>query len=211
MIIDKGRLAPEKNQKMARLSQFFKSVLPSREFLAAHPWLKPVAHRVLDPQLWRPQHEAVARGVAIGLFWAFAIPLAQFAAATAHSIWWRANIPAAIGMTLATNPLTIGFWLWLAYQLGSLLLHTPPPVPLSEGASLLAWISSFGGPALLGMGIFAVASAPIGYFSVKLVWRLRLLLKRQRRRRQKTGCVASSASSSPNPSEKSPAREEPTP
>lgn len=40
--------------------------LPSREMLMANPWLKPIAHRLLDPPLWRLQHEAVARGVALG-------------------------------------------------------------------------------------------------------------------------------------------------
>ncbi len=187
------RAAPEKHQKMARLLQHLQQALPSREFLAAHPWLKPVAHRLLDPQLWRLQHEAVARGVAIGIFWAFAIPFAQFAVATAHSIWWRANIPVAAGMTLATNPFTIGFWLWLAYQLGSLVLDTPAPAPLPNGAGLMAWLASFGGPALLGMGIFAVSGATIGYLGVKLVWRLRVAFKRWRR--QKISRAASFPSS----------------
>ncbi|MDB5891614.1 MAG: hypothetical protein JWP47_2445 [Polaromonas sp.] len=143
---------------------------PSQETLAAHPWLKPIAHRLLDPALWKVQQEAVARGVAIGIFWAFAIPLAQFIAAAAHSVWWRANIPAAIGMTLITNPLTVGFWLWLAYKLGSLVLDAPPPVVKADGGSVVDWITSFGGPALLGMGIFAVGGAAIGYVTVKLAW-----------------------------------------
>ena len=88
-----------------------------------------------------------------------------------------------ISPSLATNPFSIGFWLWLAYQLGSLVLDAPPPVPLAEGAGLLAWLTSFGAPALLGMGIFALAGAVIGYLSVKLVWRLRIGLKRRRRRK----------------------------
>ncbi|MEN9985558.1 MAG: hypothetical protein RI925_1060 [Pseudomonadota bacterium] len=41
----------------------------TRNALAALPWLKPLAGRLLDPQLWRPQHEAVARGVTVGTFW----------------------------------------------------------------------------------------------------------------------------------------------
>lgn len=168
---------------IAGLLARLQNALPSRDTLAAHPWLKPVAHRLLDPQLWRLQHEAVARGVAIGIFWAFAIPVAQFALATAHSVWWRANIPVAAGMTLATNPFTIGFWLWLAYQLGSLVLHAPPPVPLAEGAGLMTWLASFGAPTLLGMGIFAVGGALTGYLAVKLVWRLRINLKRRRRQK----------------------------
>jgi hypothetical protein len=39
--------------------------LPDRAQLSQHPWLKPWAPRLLDPQLWRFQHEAVARGVAV--------------------------------------------------------------------------------------------------------------------------------------------------
>ena len=78
--------------------------LPSRDGLSAHPWLQPVANRLLHPQLWRYQHEAVARGVAVGTFWAFVIPFAQIVVAAAHCTWWRANIPAAVAMTMVTNP-----------------------------------------------------------------------------------------------------------
>lgn len=189
MIPDKDQPGPGKNQPISRLFQYIKQALPSREFLAAHPWLKPIAHHLLDPQLWRLQHEAVARGVAIGIFWAFAIPFAQFIVATVHSIWWRANIPVAAGMTLATNPFTIGFWLWLAYQLGSLLLDAPAPAPPPNGAGLMAWLTTFGGPALLGMGIFAVGGATIGYLSVKLVWRLHVAYKRWRRQKTSRGAA----------------------
>ena len=169
------------NGQQPGLSNRLRSALPSRESLVGHPWLKPVAHRLLDPQLWRLQHEAVARGVAIGIFWAFAVPVAQFALATLNCVWWRANIPVAAGMTLATNPFTIGFWLWLAYRVGSLVLDAPPPIPLADGAGLLTWLGSFGAPTILGMGIFALFGALIGYLAVKLAWRLRIGVKRWRR------------------------------
>ncbi|MDO9404533.1 MAG: DUF2062 domain-containing protein [Polaromonas sp.] len=155
--------------------------VPTREVLAAHPWLKPVAHRVLDPQLWSLRNEAVARGVAIGIFWAFAIPAGQFIAAAAHSVWWRANIPVAAGMTLITNPFTLGFWLWLAYKLGSFLLDAPPAMPRADHANLVAWLTSFGAPALLGMAIFAVGGAALGYMTVKLFGRLRIWFRRRNR------------------------------
>ena len=155
--------------------------LPGREALAGQPWLKPFAPRLLDPQLWRLQHESVARGVAIGTFWAFVIPFAQMAAASAHCIWLRANIPAAAAMTMVTNPLTIGFWLWLAYQLGALVLGEPmDPVP--PGADALSWLAEFGWPTVLGMAFFAVGGAALGYVGVKLVWRLRIWLRRRARR-----------------------------
>jgi uncharacterized protein (DUF2062 family) len=162
-------------------TQRWKSSIPTRDMLATHPWLKPIAHRVLDPQLWRLRSEPVARGAAIGVFWAFAIPFAQILAATVHSVWWRANIPVAAGITLLTNPLTVGFWLWLAYQTGALILGAPPAEPRADGESMMAWLASFGGPAILGMGIFAVGGAIIAYVGVKLAWRARIWLRRRGR------------------------------
>ena len=173
--------ARHKPRKPAGWLARLKASIPTREALAAHPWLRPVAHRVLDPQLWRLQHEAVARGVAIGIFWAFALPFAQIVAAAAHSVWWRANIPVAAGITFITNPFTVGFWLWLAYQVGGLVLDAPPPVSISESAGVVAWMASFGGPAILGMGIFAVVGSVSAYFLVKLAWRIRIWFKRHRR------------------------------
>ena len=160
----------------------FRQTLPSRDILAAQPWLQPIASRLLNPQLWRLQHEAVARGVAVGTFWAFVIPVAQIVVAAAHCAWWRANIPAAAAMTMVTNPLTIGFWLWLAYQLGALILGEPLLANASQGVGASAWLSEYGWPTVLGMGIFALGGAAVGYLSVKLVWRIRIVFKRRQRR-----------------------------
>lgn len=139
------------------------------------------------------QHEAVARGVAIGLFWAFALPVAQILVAVAHSVWWRGNIPVAAGMTLVTNPFTIGFWLWLAYKLGSLILGVSvyeaaagdaafQATAAAPGFDAMAWLAHFGWPAVLGMAIFSVAGSLSGYLLVKLVWRWRVWFKRRARR-----------------------------
>ena len=175
-------MSPPKHPKdKPHWTQRWKASVPTRDMLAAHPWLKPIAHCVLDPQLWRMRSEPVARGAAIGVFWAFAIPFAQIVAAVGHSVWWRANIPVAAGITLITNPLTVGFWLWLAYQTGSLLMDSPPAAPRAEGESVMAWMASFGGPAILGMAIFAVAGAAIAYVGVKLAWRARIWFKRRHR------------------------------
>lgn len=159
------------------------NALPKRDALSAHPWLRPVAERVLDPQLWRLQHEAVARGVAVGTFWAFILPFAQIVMAAAHCTWWRANIPVAALMTMITNPLTIGFWLWLAYQLGSVVIGAPAGAAMPAAqAEAMGWFAEYGWPTVTGMGIFAVAGATLGYLSVKLVWRMRVGMKRRQRR-----------------------------
>ena len=166
--------------------------VPDREVLAAHPWLKPVAGRLLDPRLWRMQHESVARGVAVGTFWAFTIPFAQIVVAAAHCTWWRANVPVAAAMTMVTNPLTIGFWLWLAYQLGALVLGEPLVPAAAQDTGAVQWLAAFGWPTVMGMGLLAVSGATAGYLGVKLIWRLRVWTRRRIRRRpafpQPGGC-----------------------
>jgi len=78
-------------------------------------------------------------------------------------------------MTMVTNPLTIGFWLWLAFQMGTLVLGEPigPVTPTGDGA--LSWLAEFGWPTVVGMGIFAIGGAASGYVGMKLIWRLRIL------------------------------------
>ncbi|MFN3570880.1 MAG: DUF2062 domain-containing protein [Polaromonas sp.] len=180
--------AGSKKQRAHWSDRFTQGV--SRETLAAHPWLKPVSHHLQEPGLWHLQHEAVARGVAIGLFWAFALPVAQILVAAAHCVWWRGNIPVAAGATLITNPFTIGFWLWLAYKLGSLILGVSPQeaaagdavldaAAASAGFDAVAWLQRFGWPAVLGMAIFAVGGSAGGYVLVKLIWRGRVWFKRR--------------------------------
>jgi uncharacterized protein (DUF2062 family) len=124
----------------------------------------------------------VARGVAVGTFWAFVIPIAQMPAAAVHCTWWRANIPAATAMSMLTNPLTIGVWLWLAYQLGAIILGATVAPLTTSGDGASSWLAEYGWPTVLGMGMFAIGGAVLGYLTVKLTWRLRIWFKRRGRR-----------------------------
>jgi len=162
--------------------------MPTRETLAQRTWLQPIAHQLLHPQLWRLQHESVARGVAIGTFWAFMIPLGQTFVAAAHCTWWRGNIPAAAIMTMLTNPLTFGFWLWLAYPVGTFFLGLSTP---ADAVSVTGWsdnLREVGGPVLLGMGIFGLGGALLSYLLVKMGWHLRVAIKRHRSNERTPKC-----------------------
>lgn len=165
-----------------------KASLPTEAELSRHRWLRPIARRLSDRGLWRMKSEPVARGVAIGLFWAFAVPVAQVLFAAAHCVWWRGNIPIAAGVTLITNPLTVGGWLWLAYQVGSLVIESPGGAPVAPaGDGLLAWLGSIGAPTLLGMAIFAVGGAVLGYLMTTLAVRAWSWLRMRRALQRRAG------------------------
>ncbi|MDH4061375.1 MAG: DUF2062 domain-containing protein [Aquincola sp.] len=155
------------------------SKLPTAESLSRQRWLRPVAHRLFEHGLWHAKTESVARGVAIGVFWAFVVPFLQIVFAAAHCIWWRANIPVAAGVTLITNPLTVGGWLWLAYQLGSLFVSPGAAAPAGDG--VLGQLQALGWPTVVGMVMFAVGGSILGYGGVKLFSRVRLVWRIRRR------------------------------
>src|SRR3546814_14331011 len=68
----------------------------------------PVAHRVLEPSLWRFTRRSVPRGVALGLLVGIflLIPGVQIAGAALLALPFRANIPLAAAMTFLSNPAT---------------------------------------------------------------------------------------------------------
>lgn len=149
-----------------------RATIPSHAELAQVRWLRPVAHRLTDPGLWHARPEALARGLAIGLFWAFVLPFGQMVFAAAHCVWWRGNIPIAAAATLITNPITIGGWLYLAYQVGSVVIGAAgggASIPADAAAGgLLATLQSMGWPTVLGMAIFATAGSVGGYAFMRL-------------------------------------------
>ena len=169
----------------------FKSQMPTRESLESHRWLKPIAHRVTEPQLWHMKTEPLARGVAIGLFWAFVSPIAQMIIAAAHCVWWRGNIPVAVAVTLITNPLTIGAWLYLAYQLGSLFVTGPDSTSaLMPASGVFGMLQPFGWPTVLGMALFATGGSLLGYLLVRTgsrLWFHWRVARRARRRLRGAG------------------------
>jgi len=192
-------LATDTANAGAALQRWFKRQLQRVKvqvlaLLDAHPRLQPVARHVLAPHLWRIQHESVARGVAIGFFLAFVLPFGRGLTAALLSIFLRANIPVAALATFITNPINLGFWLWLAYELGHWLLGIPASMAASGEASaslgsagVVVWMQHVGWPAAVGMGVFAVSLSLLGYAGVHLLWLAQLTLKRRARARRAAG------------------------
>lgn len=157
--------------------------LPTRESMERNRLLRPVAHRVLAPELWRFTRRSVPRGVALGMVAGVLFPIAQIAIAALLALPFRANVPAAALVTFITNPFTTPFILVAAYWIGRWTLRLDPPVvaqPVTDAANAVAgpatdwlsWLWQLGPATVTGLVIIAAGSAVLGYALSALGWRL---------------------------------------
>ena len=176
---------------VARLFAWGSSHAPTRESIEANRFLRPVAHRILVPSLWRFNRRSVPRGVALGILTAILFPTAHMALAAMLALPLRANVPTAVGTTLINNPVTFVPLLAGAYRIGHWVLRLDHAVPghpivtnVKANASLLHWLVAQGGPAtMVGLVVIAVTLSTIAYFATGLLWRLRVARKWRGRRR----------------------------
>ncbi len=158
--------------------------VPDRDAVMANRWLRPFAHHLVHPSLWHLNRRSVPRGLALGLFVAFILPVGQFALAALLAIPVRANIPVSAAATLVTNPITFPAIYYAAYRVGRVLLSHPAAVEANEAASNLgSQLLAVSGPTALGLVLFACGSGVIGYLLGAVWWRLRTLRRWRRRGR----------------------------
>jgi uncharacterized protein (DUF2062 family) len=178
---------------VARVVGWVRHHIPTQERIEANRYLRPVAHRILAPSLWRFTRRSVPRGVALGLFTGILFPFAHMPLAAVTALPFRANVPVAVGTTLLHNPITTVPLFWSAYELGHWVLRLDRDVPgapiasnLQANAGWLHWLVSHGGPAtIVGLVIIAIALSVAGYFVTSLVWRLRMARKWRNRAHRK--------------------------
>jgi len=176
------------------LPERFRRYLPDphalREYRALR-WMGPMLH---DPRLWHVNRRGVALGLAIGVFFGLLIPVAQILFAATAALLLRANIPAAVGSTLITNPITFAPVYYAAYHLGVWMLGYAD-VPVAEvdlahvaartETGLALWVdrlATVGAPLALGLLTLAVCLSVLIYFAVHWTWRLRIVRAWQRRK-----------------------------
>lgn len=160
----------------------FKKWLPKRHELQQHNSLRCFGPGLFNPQLWHLNRCSVAKGVAAGLLVAF-IPLPiQMLSATLIAILLQGNIPIAIAITWISNPFTFLPITFFIYKIGQYITHDPTTYQLVQefqwqgqswkeiSVQCLAWAQSLGKPFLVGLPIFSISAAILGYFLVHLIW-----------------------------------------
>lgn len=162
--------------------------MPTREGMAANRYLAPIAHRFLTPELWRFTRRSVPRGVALGLFAAFIIPVGQIFLAAFLALPSRANVPVAALVTFVTNPFTIPFWLIVANRLGKFTLQIDASTAGIAASSMEseAWVwfvefSQQAGATAFGFAVMAVVTPVVGYVLAVGIWRVIVARRRAQR------------------------------
>ncbi|MDB5686949.1 MAG: hypothetical protein JWR77_1538 [Rhizorhabdus sp.] len=165
-----------------RIGAWWRANAPTRESLEQVRWMRPFAHRVLEPSLWRFTRRSVPRGVALGIIVGIflMIPGIQVAGAALLALPCRANVPIAMAMTFLSNPATTPFILYLSIIVGNHFIGGHVDIAtvsqmIEQGASLnewTNWLASSAAPALIaGLFVIAVVTAAVGYLAAALLWR----------------------------------------
>lgn len=173
--------------------------LPTPDSMRRSRMLRPMAGWLERHGNWQLSAQSVGRGVALGLFFGFLIPVAQVVFAVVAALFLRANPPVAALATLVTNPFTFPFVYLLAYRIGRVFIEAPPGSAqhaaavgqaqlagaLESFSTFWQWISGVGQPLAVGLLILAVSSAVLGYLAVLGIWRMQAILRLQRRRKNR--------------------------
>lgn len=146
--------------------------MTDRDKILASRWLRPFAHLFAHPSLWHLNRRSVPRALAVGLLTAFILPVGQFVLAALLAVGIRANVPLAAAATFVSNPLTYGPIYIGAYKVGALVLGSGPVDAVANdlGSKLL----NVSGPTALGLLVFAITGAVLGYVLGAAWWRLKL-------------------------------------
>ncbi|MXO90567.1 DUF2062 domain-containing protein [Altererythrobacter aquaemixtae] len=174
------------------LADLIRKYTPTREEMAQNKYLAPIAHRFLSPELWRFTRRSVPRGVALGVFAGFIIPVGQIFLAAFLALPARANVPLSALVTFITNPFTFPVWAVVANRVGSFILKVDMAatggaahsemasgrwswfVDLFEGVGVTVLVTIF------GFVVLAIVGAAIGYLVSSFAWRFIVAHRRRK-------------------------------
>ena len=161
----------------------FKQYAPDHKQIREHKHMKLFGDLLHDPNLWHLNRRSVSGAFATGLFWAMIpVPLQMlFSAAT--SIFLRVNLPLSVTLVWITNPLTIPPIFYFNYMVGDWILKGDE---CDDFQLSIEWIidsmDKIWQPLFLGSFIVGVLLAILGYISIRVFWRLYIIMHYRKRK-----------------------------
>jgi hypothetical protein len=107
----------------------------------------------------------------------------------------RVNLPVAAFTTLYTNPFTLVPLYVLAYEVGAWVSGTRNGMDMMQQpfpefhwhnwpTELWSWLTMLGKPLLIGLPLLAIGLSIVGYFAVRVAWRVAVVLRWRARGRR---------------------------
>jgi uncharacterized protein len=132
----------------------------------------------LNKRVWKPTQHTFAGGMAVGTFITLQLLPIQMPSATIVSAIFRVNIPIAIVMCWASNPVTLAALVPLEYKLGKWALSWLTKVPSTpfptefppDVAGMWLALREHAPVMLFGGVILGAVLAPIAYILTYLSW-----------------------------------------
>ncbi len=162
--------------------RFIKRYLPDRQTIREQPALRLFGDLLHDANLWHLNRRSVSVAAFVGIACAFVPMPVQMVLAALLAIWWRCNLPVAVGLVWISNPLTFAPMFYFAYWVGTGLLGVGGSPPVDEPD--FNRLQGIWEPFLLGCLVTGVTLGATAAFAVHSLWRLAVLW-RWRKRRQR--------------------------
>ena len=174
------------------MRRLLRKVVPGTRAIREHASLRSIFGRLLiSADLWHLNRASVAWAVSIGLFTAWVPVPFQMVLAAGAAILVRCNLPIAVASVWVSNAVTVAPMFYAAHQLGEWLLGIPPGEFRIELSLrwLLEELGQVWQPFLFGCFVLGLASAILGQFAIRLLWRAHVMVSwRERRlRRRRNG------------------------
>lgn len=178
--------------------KYFKKFLPSHESIRGNRFIRRLGPILRHPNLWHLNRRSVAGGVAIGAFAGLMGGPVQMLVGALLAIRFRVNVPVAVATTWYTNPFTAVPLTYLAFKIGALVTgQNDKPIAhfqfdwasepwLNALPAFFHWLLSLGPSFLLGVFLLALILAALGYLSVRLLWRLHVVMNWRRRKHRRS-------------------------
>lgn len=167
--------------------KFLQRLIPPREALQRNRHLQVLGDALHDSNLWHLNRHSASLAMFIGVFCAFMpIPM-QMLLAAFLAIVFHANLPLSVALVWISNPVTMPPIFYGSYKLGAFLMDLPPKSTRFEISldMLLANVAEIWQPLLLGSLVCGLFFGGLGYFTVRLLWRIAVARQWQKRRRDR--------------------------
>jgi len=164
--------------------KFIRKCLPDPHKIREHNSLKMFGTLLHAPNLWHLNRKSVSLAFAVGFFFMWIPVPFQMALAAGVAIIVQSNLPISVVLVWISNPVTMPPMFYFAYKFGTWLLSTPPTDFSFDPTTdwLLNEMLAIWQPFLTGCLTLAITCSVIGFFGMRLLWRLHIIryLKQKR-------------------------------